>query len=134
MRTCKSAFDMAKELAFEQLLRDRGAVDLDERTIGALAPAVRRAFDLDAPVERYIGPDLLTVFDVSPADITVRRLLHHTAGLPVHFNYYYSDEPGRPPSLPETIRRYGIIVQPPKGATFRIAALIEGVDKEKREC
>ena len=40
MRTCKSAFDMAKELAFEQLLRDRGAVDLDERTIGALAPAV----------------------------------------------------------------------------------------------
>lgn len=69
--------------------------------------------DLDAPVERYIGPDLLTMYEGSARDITLRRLLHHTAGLPVHFNYYYADEPSRPPSLVETIRRFGIIVQPP---------------------
>jgi len=69
--------------------------------------------DLDAPVERYIGPDLLTVYEESAMDITVRQLLHHTAGLPVHFNYYYADESSRPLSLLETIRRFGIIVQPP---------------------
>jgi len=46
--------------------------------------------DLDDPVETYIGPGLLTVYEGHAEEITVRQLLHHTAGLPVHFNYYLS--------------------------------------------
>lgn len=77
----------------------------------ALARAGR--VDLDAPVERYIGPGQLTVYEGLAKDVTVRRLLHHTAGLPLHFNYFYADEPDRPRPLEETIRRFAIIVRPP---------------------
>jgi len=78
--------------------------------------------DLDAPVERYIGSGQLTVFEGLAKDVTVRRLLHHTAGLPQHFNYFYADEPDRPRPLEETIRRFAIIVRPP-GEEFVYANL-----------
>jgi CubicO group peptidase (beta-lactamase class C family) len=78
--------------------------------------------DLDAPAERYMGPSHFTVYAGSANDVTVRRLLHHTAGLPQHFNYYYADEPDQPRALEDTIRRYGIIVWPP-GETFCYANL-----------
>ncbi|MGD0782912.1 MAG: serine hydrolase domain-containing protein [Candidatus Aminicenantales bacterium] len=78
--------------------------------------------DLAAPAERYIGPGRLTVYAGRAADVTVRRLLHHTAGLPQHFNYFYADEPDRPPSLEMTVRRFGLIVQPP-GERFQYANL-----------
>jgi len=78
--------------------------------------------DLDAPVERYIGPGQLTVYEGRAKDVTVKRLLHHTAGLPQHFNYFYADEPDRPRPLEETVRRFAIIVRPP-GEEFRYANL-----------
>ncbi len=78
--------------------------------------------NLDAPVERYLGPGQLTVYEGRAADVTVRRLLHHTAGLPQHFNYFYADEPDRPRPLEETIRRFAIIVRPP-GEEFQYANL-----------
>jgi CubicO group peptidase (beta-lactamase class C family) len=73
--------------------------------------------DLDAPVERYLAPGLLTAYAGTTADVTIRRLLHHTAGLPQHFNYYYADEPDRPAALEKTARRFGIIVRAP-GSEF----------------
>ena len=78
--------------------------------------------DLDAPVERYIGPGQLKVYEGRAEDVTVKRLLHHTAGLPQHFNYFYADEPDRPRALDETIRRFAIIVRPP-GEEFCYANL-----------
>lgn len=78
--------------------------------------------DLDDPVEQYIGPGLLTVYEGHAKEITVRQLLHHTAGLPVHFNYYYVDERSRPLPLLETTQRFGIIVQQP-GEEFCYANL-----------
>lgn len=78
--------------------------------------------DLDLPVERYIGQGRLTVYEGSARDVTIRRLLHHTAGLPQHFNYFYADEPNRPRALEETIRRFAIIVRPP-GEVFQYANL-----------
>ena len=78
--------------------------------------------NLDAPAERYIGPGQLTVYEGRAKDVTVKRLLHHTAGLPQHFNYFYADEPDRPLALDETIRRFAIIVRPP-GEEFRYANL-----------
>ncbi len=87
-----------------------------------LTLAQARRVDLDAPVERYIGPGQLTVYEGLAKDVTVRRLLHHTAGLPQHFNYFYADAPGRPRPLGETIRRFAIIVRPP-GEEFAYANL-----------
>jgi CubicO group peptidase (beta-lactamase class C family) len=39
------------------------------------------------------------------ADATVRRVLNHTAGLPLHYQFAYADEPFQLPSLDESIRR-----------------------------
>jgi len=78
--------------------------------------------NLDAPVERYIGPGQLKVYEGRAEDVTVKRLLHHTAGLPQHFNYFYADEPARPRALDETIRRFAIIVRSP-GEEFCYANL-----------
>lgn len=69
--------------------------------------------DLDSPVEKYIGPGQLTVYEGRAKDVTVRRILHHTAGFPAHFNYFYADESSRPKSLEETIQRFAMIVRPP---------------------
>ena len=92
-------------------------------TATALLVLVRAGkVDLDAPVERYIGPDQLTVYEGLAKDVTLRRLLHHTAGLPQHFNYFYADEPDRPRPLEETVRRFAIIVRPP-GEEFCYANL-----------
>lgn len=78
--------------------------------------------DLDAPVDRYVRPDPLKVYEGRAKDVTIRRLLHHTAGLPQHFNYFYTDESEGPPPLEDTIRRFGIIVRPP-GEEFQYANL-----------
>lgn len=78
--------------------------------------------ELDSPVEHYIGPRHLTVYEGSAKEVTLRRLLHHTAGLPQHFNYFYADESNRPLPLEETIRRFGIIVRQP-GKAFCYANL-----------
>lgn len=92
-------------------------------TATALMVLVRKGkVDLNAPVERYIGSGQLAVFEGSARDVTVRRLLHHTAGLPQHFNYFYGDEPDRPRPLDETIRRFALIVRPP-GEVFQYSNL-----------
>jgi len=45
--------------------------------------AERGLIDLNKSVDSYLGGDRLTVFEGNTADVTVTRLLHHTAGLPV---------------------------------------------------
>lgn len=82
---------------------------------GLLVLARAGQVDLDAPVERYIGPGQLTVYEGVAKDVTIRRLLHHTAGLPQHFNYFYADEADRPRPIEETIRRFAIITRLPGG-------------------
>ncbi|MFC1725661.1 serine hydrolase domain-containing protein, partial [candidate division KSB1 bacterium] len=70
--------------------------------------------DLNKPVNDYISPARLTAYEGDVSDVTVRHILNHTSGLPTHYTCFYLDEPDRqPPAMPESIRRYGIIVFPP---------------------
>ena len=48
-----------------------------------------------------------------PAVVTVRKVANHTAGLPLHYQFFYEDEPYRAPSRDETILRYGNTVTAP---------------------
>ncbi len=73
--------------------------------------AERGLVDLDAPANRYLGDARLT--GCQPEAATVRRLLQHTAGLPMHWNLIGADEAYKRPDMDETIRRYGILVAPP---------------------
>ena len=80
---------------------------------GLMVLAQQKKIALDDAVEQYIAPAKLTAYAGSASDVTIKHLLNHTSGLPTHYNYFYEDESVRPPSMEETIRRYGILVHPP---------------------
>jgi len=86
----------------------------------------RRKIDLDRPVNAYLGSAKLTAWVGNAADATVRRVASQTAGLPEHYHFFYTDEPGHVPSMDETIRRYGNITTPP-GERFQYSNLGYGV-------
>lgn len=74
---------------------------------------------LDEPVEKYLKGWKLSASDYSPDGITVKRLLSHTAGLPLGdvFTRYSPDE--ALPSLQESLTRSAIPFQMPgKGFSY----------------
>jgi CubicO group peptidase (beta-lactamase class C family) len=68
--------------------------------------AERGLVDLDAPISSYL-PRALASRAGDAEQATVRRVADHTAGLPIHYQFYYADEPYQRPEFAETIRRYG---------------------------
>ncbi len=83
-----------------------------------MALAGRGEIDIDEPAEKYMKPLKFKAYRGKSGDVTVRHLLNHTAGLPMHFNYFYDDEPYDPPGFDETFYRYGILVREP-GKVFQ---------------
>ena len=73
----------------------------------------RGRIELDRPINEYLGEAKIAVRVGNPAEATVRRVANHTAGLPLHYQFFYDDEPYRAPSRDETIRRYGNCVTAP---------------------
>ncbi len=68
---------------------------------------------LDRPANDYLPTAKLNGYAGSASEATVRRVLSHTSGLPLHYQFFYEDEPYREPSMDDTIMRYGILVNPP---------------------
>jgi CubicO group peptidase (beta-lactamase class C family) len=73
----------------------------------------RGLIDLDRPINDYLGDAKVNVRIGEPAAATVRRVANHTAGLPLHYQFFYEDEPYRAPSRDETILRYANTVTAP---------------------
>jgi hypothetical protein len=82
--------------------------------------------NLDRPINEYLGHTPVTVRVGNQADATVRRVLNRTAGLPLHYQFAYADEPLQLPSLDESIRRYGNAVTVP-GERFNYSNLGYGI-------
>jgi CubicO group peptidase (beta-lactamase class C family) len=82
--------------------------------------------DLDAPVNEYLGLGKLRAGAGDPARATVRRVLSHTAGLPLHYQFFYDGDGYGPPPQEETLDRYGILVYPP-GEVYQYANLGYGL-------
>jgi CubicO group peptidase (beta-lactamase class C family) len=85
--------------------------------------------DLDRPANDYLGVGKLTGLAGDASGATVRRVMSHTAGLPLHYQFYYADQPYPVVSNDETIARYGILVQPP-GAVYEYSNLGYGIIDE----
>lgn len=84
-------------------------------TATAIMQLVERGLvDLDAPVNRYLDEPLRAMRGRDD-DITVRRLLNHTGGLPTHWNFFY--EPEQPPPRPASIRAFGFAAFDPGTVT-----------------
>jgi CubicO group peptidase (beta-lactamase class C family) len=86
----------------------------------------RGKLDLDKPANDYLGDVKLRVRVGEAAEATLRRVANHTAGLPLHYQFFYVDESYRAPSRDETIRRYGNLVTAP-GERFQYSNLGYGV-------
>jgi CubicO group peptidase (beta-lactamase class C family) len=82
--------------------------------------------DLDKPIDDYLGAAKVTARVGSAADATVRRVANHTAGLPLHYQFFYEDESYRRPAMDETIRRYANLVTAP-GERFQYSNLGYGL-------
>src|SRR5438046_918929 len=68
---------------------------------------------LDQPINDYLGEAKLNARVGDAAGATVRRVANHTSGLPLHWQFFYADEPYRRPTMDETILRYGNLVTIP---------------------
>ncbi len=93
---------------------------------GLMVLVQRGLLDLDRPVNDYLGTTGVTAKLGAVGDATVRRIANHTSGLPVHCQFFYEDEPFRPPYRDESIRRYGNLVGPP-GEAYQYANLGYGI-------
>jgi len=82
--------------------------------------------DLDAPINDYLGEARIQARVGDVAEATVRRVANHTAGLPLHAQTFYEDEPYRAPPMDELIRRYGYLVTAP-GERWQYSNLGYGV-------
>lgn len=88
--------------------------------------AERGEIDLDAPINGYLGLGKLRAGAGDPARATVRRVLSHTAGLPLHYQFFYDGDGYGPPPEEETHDRYGVLVYPP-GEVYQYANLGYGL-------
>ena len=96
-------------------------------TATALMTLVRAGkIDLDKPINDYLGAAKLRARLGDAREATVRRVANHSAGLPEHYQFFYKDEPWRPPSMDETILRFGNLFTPP-GEAFRYSNLGYGL-------
>ncbi len=83
---------------------------------------------LDAPANQYLRSGRITGLAGSADSATVGRLLSHTAGIPLHYRFYYADGTGRmgEPDVAGTIDRYGVVMFPP-GTVYTYSNLGYGI-------
>lgn len=82
--------------------------------------------ELDRPVNDYLGGSRLTARVGYAQDATVRRVAGHTAGLPVHYQFFYEDEAVARPPMDYTIQKYGNLVTLP-GEKYQYSNLGYGI-------
>ena len=85
--------------------------------------------DLDRPANDYLGSAKITGLAGPASGATVRRVMSHTAGLPLHYRFFYAGGAVTRPSMDEAISRYAIVVYPP-GAVYNYSNLGYGVLEE----
>jgi CubicO group peptidase (beta-lactamase class C family) len=93
---------------------------------GLMVLVERGAIDPLRPVNDYLGEAKLNARVGDAADATVRRVASHTAGLPLHYQFFYEDEPYPRPPMDETIRRYANLVAAP-GERYKYSNLGYGI-------
>ena len=80
---------------------------------GVMLLVQRELVRLKSPVNHYLGGVRVAAREGKADDVTIERLLTHTAGLPLHYQFFYEDEGDPRPPMDSTIKRYGIAVFPP---------------------
>ncbi len=111
-----------REVATPHTMYSLASISKPITATGLMVLVERGQIDLDRPIDDYLGTAKVTAHLGDARDATVRRVANHTAGLALHYQFYYTDEPFRRPPMDETIRRYAHLVTPP-GERFQYANL-----------
>jgi CubicO group peptidase (beta-lactamase class C family) len=82
--------------------------------------------DLDAPINRYLGSAKLTSLTGDAEKATVRHVMSHMSGLPLHYEFFYEDEDHAERAMDSAIARYAILVNPP-GEVYQYSNLGYGI-------
>lgn len=93
---------------------------------GLMKLVERGKIQLDRPANEYLGAGRLTAPAGDASQATVRRVMSHMGGLPLHYQFFYADANYGRPSMDTTISRYGIVVNPP-GEVFQYSNLGYGI-------
>ena len=113
---CEAAFgwaDISKQIAATPSTMYSLASISKPFTATALMRLVeQKKVDLRRPANAYLGEGKLRAFEGTEQAATVERLLTHTAGLPLHYQFFYQGGPAVP-AMDTAIGRYGVIVYPP---------------------
>ncbi len=81
---------------------------------------------LRAPVNHYLGGVRVVAREGSADAVTLERLLTHTAGLPLHYQFFYEDGGYPRPPMDSTIRRFAVAMYPP-GEAYQYSNLGYGL-------
>jgi CubicO group peptidase (beta-lactamase class C family) len=80
---------------------------------GLMTLVEKGLLDLDKPANGYLREGKITACVEGSSAATIRNLVYHTAGLPMHYHLFYTDKQQRTPAMDESIGRYGILTSPP---------------------
>ncbi len=106
--------------ATEHTMYSLASISKPVTSTGLMILVEKGKVDIKEPANKYIYPARLTAYEGNSSDATVKHILNHTSGLPLHYTFFYEDEPYNPPSMEESIKRYGILVHPP-GEVYQYA-------------
>lgn len=95
-------------------------------TTGLMVLVQSGKVDLEKPANDYLGNAKLRARVGDGSAATVRRVANHTSGLPLHYQFFYADEPYTRPPMDETLLRYANLVTAP-GEHYEYSNLGYGV-------
>lgn len=93
---------------------------------GIMLLAQKGLVRLRAPVNHYLGGARVSAREGSADAVTLERLLTHSAGLPLHYQFFYEDAGYSRPPMDSTIRRYATAVYAP-GEAYQYSNLGYGL-------
>lgn len=82
--------------------------------------------DLNDPINKYLNDSKIKIYEGDTKDATVSRLLHHTAGFPTIWNFYFDNAELSRPGINESIEKFGFIYTSP-GTGFEYSNLGYGI-------
>ena len=119
--------DVARRLpATPNTLYSMASISKPITATGLMTLVQRGAIGLGSPANDYLGRGKITGLAGPARDATVERVMSHTAGLPLHYRFFYEGGDEARPTMDEAIARYGIIVYPP-GRVYNYANLDYGI-------
>jgi CubicO group peptidase (beta-lactamase class C family) len=113
-------------LADEHTMYSLASISKPFTATGLMTLVEAGKIDLDRPINDYLGDAKLNSRVGDAKDATVRRVANHTSGLPLHYHFFYPNEPWKKPSMDETILRYGNLIVAP-GEKYEYSNLGFGV-------